>query len=151
MKQIETADFLKQYDIPYLQELSTFGALNDSFLEHIVKHSEVFQLERGEILFTKDQMPDCFYTLVDGNICLYKGSRLHNVKLQTLQVGECVGFISMLCMHAIRGDVVAEEDAIVVKTCNAVFASLPEVDCEQFSIFLINLARNIGRAYIGDE
>lgn len=148
MKTLDTQVFLQQYDISFLQGLSSFGALNETFITYIVEHSEALQVEPGDMLYTKDQFPTDFYMLIDGKICLYKGSRLRNLKFKTLSTGECVGFISMLCMHPLLGDVVPEERSVVLRISNDLLASLPALHGEQFSIFMINMARNIGRAYI---
>lgn len=62
--------------------------------------------------------------------------------------GECVGFISMLSMNPVVGDVTPTPGSVVLHISNNLFASLPEIDGEQSFILLMNLTRNICRAYI---
>ncbi|MEH6579850.1 MAG: cyclic nucleotide-binding domain-containing protein [Amphritea sp.] len=148
MKKIDNTEFVKKYDSLYFQSLSVFGALNKSFIDHIVKNSDTLLVEPGDILFQENQYADCFYVLIDGRIFIYKGSRLHNQKTITLTKGECLGIVSMLCMQPFPGDAVSEEHTTVIRIGNELYASLPVIDGDQFSIFMMNLARNMGRVQL---
>jgi len=151
MRDIKKSQLISKYDIPYLQNLSVFGALNEPFLTHLVQNCELKKVKKDSVLFTEGEFPKHFYAIVEGEINIYRGEKKHDEKMATLRNGECVGFISMLCMHPLPGDVAPERDTVVMKIQNEQFASLPIFDGEQFSIFLINLARDMGRTIIKER
>lgn len=148
MMQLSRDQFDHEFTTEHLQELSVFGALNQDFVEHLVNQCEIYRTGPGDLLFREDESPNGFYILIDGEITLYCGPEHQNQIVNILKPGECVGFISMLSMHPVIGDVTAIEGSIVLHISNPVFATLPEIAGEQSFILLMNLTRNVCRAYI---
>ena len=148
MVRLTRDEFDQDYSIDRLQTLSLFGALNRDFIDHILNHCEIYRCESGDLLFESGQPPKGFYVQISGDSTLYCGPQLQNRIVNVLQPGECVGFISMLSMNPVIGDVTPVTNAVVLYISNPLFASLPEIDGEQAFILLMNLTRNICRAYI---
>lgn len=148
MVQITRAEFDKDYSLEYLRELSVFGALNEDFVSHLLDQCEIYRTEPGDLLFHDGESPKGFYIVIEGDSTLYCGPQLQNRIVNVLKPGECIGFISMLSMNTVIGDVTPTVDSVVLHISNAMFASLPEIDGEQSFIMLMNLTRNICRAYI---
>ncbi|MCO4759436.1 MAG: Crp/Fnr family transcriptional regulator [Oceanospirillaceae bacterium] len=148
MEQLTKAQFDQHYTIEHLRELSVFGALNQDFVEHLLDQCEIYRTEPGDLLFRDGQSPNGFYILIDGDSTLFCGPQLKNQIVNVLRPGECVGFISMLSMNPVIGDVTPTVGSVVLHIRNPLFASLPEIDGEQSFILLMNLTRNICRAYI---
>lgn len=148
MEQLTKAQFDQHYTIEYLRELSVFGALNQDFVGHLLTQCEIYRTEPGDLLFRDNQSPKGFYILIDGDSTLYYGRQLKNQIVNVLRPGECVGFISMLSMNPVIGDVTPTAGSVVLHISNPLFASLPEIEGEQSFILLMNLTRNICRAYI---
>ena len=148
MVQITKQQFDQDYDIDYLRELSIFGALKQEFVGHLLEQCEIYRTEPGDFLFKGGEYPDGFYILINGDTNLYRGSQLNNRIVNVLKPGECVGFISMLSMHPVIGDVTPAVGSVVLHISNHLFATLPQIDGEQSFILLMNLTRNISRAYI---
>lgn len=148
MEQLTKSQFDQQYTTEFLRELSVFGALNEEFVGHLLDQCEIYRTERGDLLFEDGEYPKGFYIQVEGDSTLYCGKQLKNQIVNVLSPGECVGFISMISMHPVIGDVTPEVGSTILYIDNALFASLPEIDGEQSFILLMNLTRNICRAYI---
>ncbi len=148
MEQLTRAQFDEQYTIEHLQELSVFGALNRDFIGHLLEQCEIYRTEPGDLLFQDSESPKGFYIQIHGESTLYCGRQLRNQIVNVLRPGECVGFISMLSMNSVIGDVTPSVGSIVLHISNPLFATLPEIDGEQSFILLMNLTRNICRAYI---
>jgi len=148
MEQLTRAQFDQHYTFEYLRELSVFGALDQSFVGHLLEQCEIYRTEPGDLLFEDGQAPKGFYIQIHGDSTLYCGRQLKNQIVNVLRPGECVGFISMLSMNPVIGDVTPTAGAVVLHISDALFASLPEIDGEQSFILLMNLTRNICRAYI---
>lgn len=144
-----TADqFRKKYDIADIQELAVFGALNTDFINYLIEHGEILKASIGEIIYRQGEVPNPFLAIIEGSVSVYKGSLLRNQRVICLEPGECAGFICMFCMQPFMGDVVIKKDAVLLGITNDMFASLSNEYNEQFQILLMNLTRNIGRAYI---
>ncbi|WP_261841192.1 cyclic nucleotide-binding domain-containing protein [Aliamphritea ceti] len=148
MVKLSRAQFDQDYTIGHLQELSVFGALNQEFVGHLLEQCEIYRTEQGDLLFSDGQSPRGFYILIKGDSTLYHGPQIQNRIVNVLQPGECVGFISMLSMNSVIGDVTPVTGSVVLRISDHLFASLPEIDGEQSFILLMNLTRNICRAYI---
>ncbi len=148
MVRLSRAEFDQDYTIDMLRELSVFGALRRDCIDHILDHCEIYRCESGDLLFESGQPPKGFYVQIAGESTLYCGPQLQNRIVNVLRPGECVGFISMLSMNPVIGDVTPSTGSVVLYISNPLFASLPEVDGEQAFILLMNLTRNICRAYI---
>lgn len=148
MEQLTKTQFDQNYSIEHLRELSVFGALNQDFVGHLLDQCEIYRTEPGDLLFQDGQYPKGFYIQIEGDSTLHCGHQLKNQIVNVLTPGECVGFISMIAMHPVIGDVTPTPGAVVLHISNALFATLPEIDGEQSFIFLMNLTRNICRAYI---
>jgi len=144
---IPNDEFLKHYDINKLKELSSFGALNDTFLRLILTHSDIVSAGANELLFKAGNITNEFYIVISGGLRVHRGKVGEDGIANRFGRGESVGFISMLTMQECIGDMDVEEESVLVRIDNHLFARLHEMDGEQFSIFLINLARNMGRAY----
>ncbi len=148
MLKISREQFDQDYPIEHLQELSVFGALNQEFVGHLLDQCEIFRTQQGDLLFSDGQSPRGFYILIEGDSTLYCGPQRQNRIVNVLAPGECVGFISMLSMNAVIGDVTPVTGSVVLHISDHLFATLPETDGEQSFILLMNLTRNICRAYI---
>ena len=148
MERLTKALFDQHYTLEDLRELSVFGALNQDFIGHLLDRCEIYRTEPGDLLYQEGEYPKGFYILIDGESTLYCGPQLKNQVVNVLSPGECVGFISMISMHPVIGDVAPTAGTLVLHIGNPLFASLPEIDGEQSFILLMNLTRNICRAYI---
>ena len=148
MEQLTKTQFDQDYTIEHLRELSVFGALNQDFVGHLLEQCEIYRTEPGDLLFQEGQYPKGFYIVIEGDSTLYCGRQLKNQVVNVLRPGECVGFISMISMHPVIGDVTPTAGSVILYIDNSLFASLPEIDGEQSFILLMNLTRNICRAYI---
>lgn len=148
MKNISKKKFLYDNNIEELKELATFGALNTDFIEYIIDNSEIISWSAGELLFEAESITTEFYIIISGSITVHKNKASEPGITNHFFPGESIGFISMLCMQKWDSDVTIEKNAILMKISNPLFSSLPAINGEQFSILLINLSRNIGRAYL---
>ena len=148
MVKLSRTQFDQDYTMEHLQELSVFGALKQDFVGHLLDQCEIYRTEQGDRLFSDGQSPNGFYILIDGDSTLYCGPQIQERIVNVLSPGECVGFISMLSMNSVIGDVIPTDDSVVLHISDHLFATLPEIDGEQSFILLMNLTRNICRAYI---
>lgn len=127
------------------KQMSAFGALSDDFVEQVLARGELLKLAPGETLYRQGDRADCFYVVLQGCMAIYQDSAAGREVTHTSGVGESVGFPAMLAMRPRLLSGEATSECIVLKISSQVLAKLQELDSQQFSIFFINLSRDMSR------
>ncbi|MDX1368146.1 cyclic nucleotide-binding domain-containing protein [Pseudomonas sp.] len=128
-----------------LQKMSAFGALSDSFVEHVLANGELLKLTAGETLYHQGERADCFYVVLQGHLAIYQDSDAGREIIHTTGQGESVGFSAMLAMRPRLLSGEATGECMVLKISCQALAKLQELDNQQFGIFFINLSRDMSR------
>jgi CRP-like cAMP-binding protein len=127
------------------KQMSAFGALSDSFVEHVLAGGELLKLAQGETLYRQGERADCFYVILQGQLEIYQDSAAGREITHTSSAGESVGFPAMLAMRPRLMSGEAASECIVLKISSQALAKLQELDSQQFGIFFINLSRDMSR------
>jgi len=128
-----------------LQHMSTFGALSEDYVQHLLKAGKLLGFDAAERVFRAGEPADCFYIVLDGEVSLYLGEASNEKLLSKHPVGESFGFASMLGLRPRACDAVVEERCVALQISSEVFARLHEANAKEFAIMFLNLSRNLSR------
>ncbi|UTW13381.1 Crp/Fnr family transcriptional regulator [Marinobacterium rhizophilum] len=128
-----------------MRNISTFGALSDTTVVHLIRCGEVLALEPGEVLFDAGEPSECFYVILKGYLAFHKYHQGHYGFIRNYHFGENIGFVGMIALHRRIGRAAAVGDVIVVKISNPLFNELYESDTQEFALLLMNLSRDMAR------
>ncbi|MEX6502768.1 cyclic nucleotide-binding domain-containing protein [Pseudomonas zhanjiangensis] len=127
------------------KQMSAFGALSDSFLEQVLATGELLRLTPGETLYRQGEVADCFFVILQGRMTIYQDGEAGRQITHIGGDGESIGFPAMLAMRPRLLSGEAASECIVLKITSQGLARLQELDSQQFSIFFINLSRDMSR------
>ncbi|MFC6673709.1 Crp/Fnr family transcriptional regulator [Marinobacterium aestuariivivens] len=145
MRRLSGQRLLEERGLPYFRGVSTFGALSDPTVLHLVRSGEVLELETGEVLFEAGDGSDGFYVILQGHLAFFKYHQGHYAFIRNYQFGENIGFVGMIALHHRIGRAQAEGKVIVLKVPVSLFNELYERDTREFALLLMNLARDMAR------
>jgi hypothetical protein len=118
MKVLEAAEVIDRLGIPYLQDLSTFGALSETVIVDLLQHGRIEQLDKGEYIAHFDEEASNFQVVLQGTLA---------------------GLIVR------DGTDVADEDSLILNISSSQFYNLHVEYPAEFGVFMINLARELAR------
>lgn len=145
MRRLSGQKLMEDLGLPYFRNISTFGALSDATIVHLVSRAEVLALDAGDVLFEAGEPSEGFYVIIKGQLAFYKYHEGHYAFIRNYQSGENIGFVGMIALHRRIGRARAEEEVIVVKIPSSLFQGLYESDTQDFALLLMNLARDMAR------
>jgi CRP-like cAMP-binding protein len=145
MKILEASEVVDRLGIPYLQELSTFGALSEEVILELLQHGRIEQLEKGEYIAHFGEEAADFQVVLKGSLAYYKRFEGHDVLTRYFRQGEQLGFDEMIGLIARNGTDVAAEDSVILNISNIQFSSLHAEHPAEFGVLMINLARELAR------
>lgn len=145
MKTLNADEVIKKFGLPYLRELSTFGALSDEVIADLLENGRIDALDKGEYITHFGEEAADFQVVLRGCLAYYKRFEGHDVLTRYFCQGEQLGFDEMIGLIRRNGTDVAVEDSLVLNISNAQFSRLHEDFPQQFGIFMINLARELAR------
>jgi hypothetical protein len=128
-----------------LRQMSTFGALSNSFIERLLHCGQLRWLQKGERLFRKGEHTDCFYVVLSGHITIYDENNKRRQVFRTTEIGESLGFAAMIALRPLLFSGEARDDCTLLRLSSSDFASLYDTDHQQFAILFMNLSRDMSR------
>jgi CRP/FNR family transcriptional regulator, cyclic AMP receptor protein len=145
MHRLSGQRLMEDLGLPYFRDISTFGALSDTTVVHLVRCGEVLALEPGEVLFEAGQPSECFYVILKGHLAFHKYHQGHYGFIRNYHFGENIGFVGMIALHRRIGRAEAVDNVVVVKISSNLFNELYESDTQEFALLLMNLSRDMAR------
>ncbi|WP_020680256.1 cyclic nucleotide-binding domain-containing protein [Marinobacterium rhizophilum] len=136
---------MEDLGLPYFRTISTFGALSDTTVVHLIRCGEVQALEPGEILFEAGDPSEGFYIILKGQLAFHKYHQGHYGFIRNYHFGENIGFVGMIALHRRIGRARAVGEVIVVKISTRLFNDLYETNTQEFALLLMNLSRDMAR------
>jgi CRP-like cAMP-binding protein len=136
---------MEDLGLPYFRTISTFGALSDTTVVHLIRSGEVQALDPGEILFEAGDPSEGFYIILKGQLSFHKYHQGHYGFIRNYHFGENIGFVGMIALHRRIGRARAVGDVIVVKIPTRLFNDLYETNTQEFALLLMNLSRDMAR------
>jgi len=125
--------------------MSAFGALSDRFIERLLEEGELLRLEKGELLYRKGEQAECFFIILEGHITVFDDKKSGRRDILTMETGESVGFPAMIGLRPRRFSGEASCPTSALRISSSTFAELYDWDQPQFSIFFMNLSRDMSR------
>lgn len=145
MKKLDAGEVIQKFGIPYLRELSTFGALSDEVIVDLLENGRIDALEKGEYITHFGEEAADFQVVLEGRLAYYKRFEGHDVLTRYFSRGEQLGFDEMIGLIRRNGTDVAAEDSVILNISNSQFYHLHVAFPQEFGIFMINLARELAR------
>lgn len=145
MHRVAAKDVIDKFGLPYFRELSSFGALPDDMILHMLQEGELLQSYQGEHLVRLDEPADNFQIILEGRSAFYKHFEDRCVLTRYFETGEQIGFDLMLGLISHSGTDVAITDVLVLNISSQLFYQLHEVFPHAFGLLMINLSRELSR------
>ena len=145
MQQVDAREIIENLGIPYMQELSTFGALSPEVIRDLLEHGRIERFDKGEFIEHFSEEAADFQVVLMGKVAYYKRFEDHDVLTRYFKTGEQFGFDEMIGLISRDGTDVMIEDSLILSISNAQFCHLHVDHPEQFGIFMINLSRELAR------
>ena len=145
MQILDAADTLESLGIESLKELSTFGALSEEVIVHMMTHGVIRQYDRGEHITRLDQIAEEFQVLLRGQVAYYKRFEDCMVLTRTFNRGEQLGFDLMIGLSRHNGTDVILDDSLILDISSEQFFKLHVDFPRDFGLLMINLSRELAR------
>ncbi|HSR36111.1 MAG TPA: cyclic nucleotide-binding domain-containing protein, partial [Desulfurivibrionaceae bacterium] len=142
--------------IGFLRRLRFFADFDDHELKQFLAVSKWLRVPKGALVVREGTMERAFYILVKGEAQVVKSGRGKKpVVLTTLAPGECIGEMAMVTELKRTADVVASQDAFVLRmepevvSTASVFLQLKFY--KRFSEILVSRLDQANRRMVGEE
>ncbi|MFF7062667.1 cyclic nucleotide-binding domain-containing protein [Pseudomonas sp. NPDC008258] len=149
MKKIDPLILWRKLGPAYFNELSTFGAIQNTALIHILKSGRILQLNSGETLYSLGDRTGVFYIVIRGSVDNYIPRKDGSMVVSRHHgPGDDLGFVHMISLSNRTATAVAKENAIILEISIEQFYMLHEQEPETFGLMLLNLARGMARTIL---
>ena len=145
MQVLRAENVIESLGLPYLRNLSTFGALSSQIIVDMLGMGQIRQLDKGEYLARYGEMAAEFQVVLQGRIAFYKHSDEFDVLTRYFKAGEQMGFDLMIGMIEHNGIDVATESTTVLDISSDQFLDLHGKYPVDFGLLMINLTRELSR------
>lgn len=145
MEILDASEIIEALGLPYLRDLSTFGALSDEVIEYLVQRGTISQFEKGEYIVRYSGAATDFHVLLQGKVAYYKHCEGHDVLTRYFRKGEQMGFDLMIGLIPYNGTDVAVENTQILTISSSLFYELHVDYPAEFGLLMINLSRELSR------
>ncbi len=145
MKELSPKTIIDQFNMRYLNDVSTFGALTDEAIHWLLASGKLIEFAPDEALFTQSGRGDSFFVIIDGQVSYYKWLDTRYIFIRHYYSGQQIGFMSMVALHSRVGKAVADQTTWALEISSEVFQKLHESHPSDFGILMMNLAREMAR------
>jgi signal-transduction protein with cAMP-binding, CBS, and nucleotidyltransferase domain len=142
---LDAGKTIETLGLPYLRELSTFGALSDEVIIDLLKNGTIKRYAKGEYIARLDQVAAEFQVVLQGKFAFYKHGEESDVLTRYFCVGEQVGFDLMIGLIPHNGIDVATEESLLLDISSEQFYDLHVNFPADFGLLMINLSRELAR------
>lgn len=149
MQSIDARKYWQLKGDSYFRELSTFGALSDEAILHLLVSGRLIELHEGEHLYEAGERSESFDITLSGNVKTYMPGVDGSWTLARLhKPGDDIGFVPMIALTNRPGKAIADTDSIVLEITTSQFFDLHQNNPDAFGLILLNLVRGMARALI---
>lgn len=145
MEILDSVEVIETLGLPYLSELSTFGALSDEVITDMLTKGVIKRFDKGEYVARLDQVASDFKVVLQGKFAFYKHGEDCDVLTRYFCQGEQMDFDLMIGLIPHNGIDVAIEDSLVLDIGSAQFYKLHVNFPADFGLLMINLSRELAR------
>jgi len=145
MQILDATEVIEKLGLPYLRELSTFGALSDPVIVDLLTNGVIKRFARGEYIARLDQIAAEFQVVLQGRFAFYKHGEDCDVLTRYFCKGEQMDFDLMIGLIPHNGIDVAAEESLTLNISSEQFYDLHLNFPADFGLLMINLARELAR------
>jgi signal-transduction protein with cAMP-binding, CBS, and nucleotidyltransferase domain len=145
MEILDSAEVIETLGLPYLRELSTFGALSDEVITSMLTNGVIKRFDKGEYVARLNQIAADFKVVLRGKFAFYKHGENCDVLTRYFRQGEQMDFDLMIGLIPHNGIDVATEDSLVLDIGSDQFYNLHVNYPADFGLLMINLSRELAR------
>ena len=145
MKVLDAGKTVESLGLPYLRELSSFGALSDEVIVDLLTNGIIKCYAKGEYIARLEQVASEFQVVLQGRFAFYKHGEESDVLTRYFCAGDQVGFDLMIGLIPHNGIDVATEESIILDVSSEQFYDLHVNFPADFGLLMINLARELAR------
>ena len=145
MEILDATEVIETLGLPYLRELSTFGALSDEVIADMLTNGVIKRFEKGEYIARLNQIASEFKVVLRGKFAFYKHGEDCDVLTRHFCQGEQMDFDLMIGLIPHNGIDVATEESMVLDIGSDQFYNLHVNFPNDFGLLMINLSRELAR------
>jgi signal-transduction protein with cAMP-binding, CBS, and nucleotidyltransferase domain len=145
MKILEADVAIEKLGWDCLNELSTFGALPNEVISDLLQNGVIRHFRKGEYETRLNQVAEDFQVVLSGCVAYYRHFDGCDVLTRQFRQGEQMGFDLMIGLLNHYGTDVAQEESLVLTISREQFFKLRVDFPADFSLLMINLARELAR------
>jgi len=142
---LERSTKIKRRRLLLLQNMPVFGGISEETLRFILQKTPIISVSKGEFFFHEDEEGDAAYVLEEGRIKFLKNYQGQNYLMRVLSEGDCFGEMAMIGLYPRSGSAQAIEDCRAIKITSGILHEIHEKNPEQFTLILMNMARDLSR------
>ena len=132
-------------DPSILRTVPAFGGLTLETLDFILKLAQTRRVESGEYFCHEHEHGDSVFILEEGEVEIFKSQGDREIHLRTLDVGACFGEMALIAVIPRSASVRATQHSAALQIKNSSLFKLYEHDLAQFTMLVMNLAREVCR------
>ncbi len=145
MEILNSGETIESLGLPYLKELSTFGALSDRVIVDLMTNGVIRRYARGEYITRLNQVASEFQVVLQGRFAFYKHGEESDVLTRFFCAGEQMDFDLMIGLIPHNGIDVATEESLILGISSDQFYGLHVKSPKDFGLLMINLSRELAR------
>ena len=145
MEILDADEVIETLGLPYMRELSTFGALSDEIIVDMLTRGVIKRFKKGEYVTRLGQTAAEFKVVLRGKFAFYKHGEDCDVLTRYFGRGEQMDFDLMIGLIPHNGIDVATEDSLVLDISSDQFYRLHVNFPADFGLLMINLSRELAR------
>lgn len=134
-----------------MQNMAIFGAVSPEALRYIIDHAKSRHFSARQRLFSEGDLSNTMYVLIHGRVAIYRDWGGQPFKLREMQGGESIGEMSLLACSTRSASAVALDDSHAIEISNNLLADLYLQYPEQYTIFIMNMAREVCRRLVSAD
>jgi CRP/FNR family cyclic AMP-dependent transcriptional regulator len=136
---------LRQAHLERLQQMPIFGGVSEAALGFLLDGAQRVEVPQGEFFFREREPGTSMFVLESGRVCLLKSRSGEQEVLGELGPGDCFGEMALIDLHPRSASVRSLAPCTAVELPSQLLYRLYERDQEQFTLIVLNLARELSR------
>lgn len=136
---------LMDFAFEHLQQMPVFGGINESVLNFMLGKARVVEFKKGEHIIREGDKASSMFVLAQGAVAVLRDWEGREHVLSELGQGDCFGEMSMMDLMPRSASIVAITACKVIEIPNTCFSELYEHNREQFTMFQMNMGREVSR------
>jgi len=129
----------------HLQNMAIFGAVSEDAVQYLIDKAPCRQFHANQFVFREGDLANSMYLLLSGRVTIFRDWEGKRYSLRELAAGECLGEMSLLACRQRSASVVATQEVVALEISNNLLADLYLSFPEQYTIIVMNLAREVCR------